>query len=183
MRRVPIQFLFAAGFALTVASCGVPIQSAGSFARGVTVDQYSTFSWNQEADITIGDPRLENNRIFEDRLHEAIEWELSLRGIRQSESSPDLLVHHHLTLADHDLVDEVIDESGYERTEVFTYEEGTIVVHVVDARTQGNVWLGWTQANVEPALAGPESMQRWVYDAVREMFEDWPVPERTGEGQ
>lgn len=180
--RVPITFLLAGGLALAVASCGVPIQSAGSFAQGASIDRYTTFAWNQEADLAIGDPRLENNRIFEDRLHDAIEWELSLRGIRQSESSPDILVHHHLTLADHEMVEDVFYEEGYSETEVFTYEAGTVVVHLVDAETRGNVWLGWAQANIESALAGPESMQTWVYDVVREMFEDWPVPDRAGQG-
>lgn len=178
--RVPTPFLLAGGLALTVASCGVPIRSSGSFLGDASVDSYATFAWNQEADLAVGDARLENNRFFEDRLHEAIAWELSLRGIRESESSPGLLVHHHLSLADHELVNEVIDESGYTETDVFTYEEGTVVVHLVDARTGENFWLGWAQANVEPALSGPESMQRWVYDVVSEMFENWPVLDRAG---
>ncbi len=173
--------LLAVGAVLALASCGVPIRSGGYFTPGLGVDGYTTFAWNQEADRTVGDPRLDNNRFFEDRLHEAIEWELSLRGIRQGEGSPDLLVHHHLSLADHELVEEVIDESGYSRTEVFAYEQGTVVVHLVDARTGQDFWLGWAQANVEPALAGPQNMERWVYDLVGEMFEDWPVPQRVGQ--
>lgn len=182
MIRVPITLLFTGVLALTVAACGVPIQSAGDFAQGASIDPYTTFGWNQEADLAIGDPRLENNRVFEDRLHEAIEWELSLRGLRESETSPDLLVHHHLTLADHEMVEEVIDEYGYTQTEVYAYEEGTVVVHIIDARTRANVWLGWAQANVEPALRSPENMQTWVYDIVGEMFESWPVLTRVGEG-
>ena len=180
MTRVPTRFLLVGGLALAVAACGVPIQSAGSFVGDASVEGYTTFAWNQEADLAMGDARLENNRVFEDRLHEAIEWELSLRGMRLDESSPDLLVHHHLSLADHELVEEIVDESGYTETEVFRYEEGTVVVHLVDARTRENFWLGWAQANIEPALTGPERMQRWVYDVVREMFESWPVPGRTG---
>jgi hypothetical protein len=180
MTRVLTPFLLASGLALAVASCGVSIRSSASFAQDVSIDRYTTFAWNQEGDRTMGDPRLENNRFFEDRLHEAIDWELSLRGIRRDESSPDLLVHHHLSLVDHELTEEVIDESGYTQTEVFTYEEGTVVVHLVDARTGANFWLGWAQANIEPALTGPASMQSWVYDVVSEMFESWPVLERTG---
>ena len=182
MMRVPTPVLLAGGLALAVASCGVPIRSSGSFVGDESIDRYTTFAWNQEADRAMGDARLENNRFFEDRLHEAIDWELSLRGIRESESAPDLLVHHHLSLADHEFVNEVIDESGYTETEVFTYEEGTVVVHLVDARTGEDFWLGWAQANVEPALAGPAAMQRWVYDVVSQMFENWPVPDRGGQG-
>ena len=180
--RPPTPFFLAGGLALAVASCGVSIRSSGSFIGDASTDRYTTFAWNQEADLVAGDARLENNRFFENRLHEAIDWELSLRGIRESESSPDLLVHHHLTLADHEFVTEVIDESGYTETEVFTYEEGTVVVHLVDARTGEGFWLGWAQANVEPALSGPENMQSWVYDIVSKMFEDWPARDRAGAG-
>jgi hypothetical protein len=173
-------FLLPGSLVLAVASCGVAIRSAGSFAPGANIDRYATFAWNQEGDRAVGDPRLENNRFFEDRLHEAIDWELSLRGIRQDESSPDLLVHHHLSLANHELVEEVIDESGYSQSEVLSYEEGTVVVHLVDARTGEDLWIGWGQANVEPAFAGPDSMERWVYNLVGRMFEGWPAPDRSG---
>jgi hypothetical protein len=178
MTRVGTFLFWISGSALALASCGVPITSAGYVAPDASLAAYTTFAWNQAGDRVVGDRRLENNRFFEDRLHEAIEWELSLRGIRRSESSPDLLVHHHLSLTDHELAQEVIDEAGLARTEVFAYEEGTVVVHLVDARTSRNVWLGWAQADVEPALASPQNMESWVYDLVEEMFDDWPVPVR-----
>jgi len=166
--------------ALSLSACGLPIASGSSFASGVDLTGPLTFSWDEEADHSVGDPRLQDNPFFEDRLHEAVEWELSLRGIHQVEDgSPDLLIHHHLTLADHEMVEEVIDEEGYSRTEVYSYEEGTIVVHIVDARTGDDSWVAWGQANVGPALSGPSEMRRWVYAIVEEMFSRWPVLERT----
>jgi hypothetical protein len=78
------------------------------------------------------------------------------------------------------LAQEVIDESGYPTTEVYAYEQGTVVVHLVDAGTGRDVWVGWAQANVEAALTGPEAMRAWVYEIVGRMFGDWPVPDRGG---
>jgi hypothetical protein len=138
----------------------------------------SSFAWNQPADRVAGDPRLQHNRFFEDRLHEAIEWQLSLRGLRLVDSSPDLLVHHHLSLEDHELAQEAVDESGYRTTEVYTYEQGTVVVHLTDARTKRSVWLGWAQADIDVALRSPENMRRWVYDVAAQMFVNWPELER-----
>ena len=159
-----------------LASCGTAIRSGSSSSPGVEFGAL-TFTWAQEEDFVVGDARLTDNRFFEDRLHEAIEWELSLRGIRHDEPSPDLLVHHHLVLAGHELAVEAIDQSGYTTTEVYVYEEGTVVVHLVDAETEEDVWVGWAQANIEQAIRGPDDMRTWVYDIVGKMFEGWPAPE------
>jgi hypothetical protein len=165
-----------------LAACGVPIRTGTYSPPGSQAAPGTTFAWNEQRDRVVGDPRLENNQFFEDRLHEAIEWELALRGIRHDESSPDLMVHHHLTLQDHELVQEMIDEAGYSAPEVYEYEGGTVVVHVVDARTNADIWLGWAEASIEVAVTGPDAMRAWVYDLVRAMFERWPVPQRDGEG-
>jgi hypothetical protein len=63
-------------------------------------------------------------------------------------------------------------------TETYVYEGGSLVIHIVDARTSDDVWVAWGQANVEPAFNSPDSMRRWVYNLVGRMFEDWPVPAR-----
>jgi hypothetical protein len=163
---------------LALGSCGLAIQSGAGFSGNLEPPRSMTFSWNQAGDRVVGDARLENNPIFEERLHEAIEWELSLRGIRRMDSAPDLLVHHHLTLRDHEMAEEIVDDLGYSTTEVYSFEEGTVVVHLTNARTGQTVWVAWAQATVEPALAGPEAMRTWVYDVVKEMFKGWPVMAR-----
>jgi hypothetical protein len=173
-RLVPLALL-----PLVVASCGVPIVSGSRFGAGVEPSAPLTFFWNQDRDLVMGDSRLENNSFFEDRLHEAVEWELSLRGFRRTADSPDLLVHHHLSLADHDLVEEIIDQDGMSRTEVYSVEEGTVTVHMVDARTGQTFWVGFAQADIEAALRGPNQMETWVYGIVRRMFSNWPVPARA----
>ena len=171
--------VFLAGMALAAAACGVPIQSGAHFAGGWQPGSRTTFAWNDEADHTQGDVRLEENAFFHARLHEAVEWELNLRGIRRSDSSPALLIHHHLSLADHELEQEVTDELGNRRSEIEIYEGGSVVLHIVDARTGEDRWVAWGQANIEPALASPDAMRGWVYALVGEMFDDWGMPERS----
>ena len=53
------------------------------------------------------------------------------------------------------------------------------MVHIVDARTGEDQWVGWAQASVESALTGPDAMRAWVYDLVGAMFQNWPVPPRA----
>jgi hypothetical protein len=166
---------------MAFAGCGVPIESGTHFAGGAQPPGEGTFAWDDESDRTQGDSRLEGNALFHAQLHEAVEWELNLRGIRFSESNPTFLIHHHFTLADHELEREVVDEAGYTNSETIIYEGGSVVLHLQNSRTNEDVWVAWAQANVEPALSSPAAMRSWVYDLVGKMFEDWPVPPRLAE--
>lgn len=163
---------------LAPSACSVPIVTGARMAPEVDVTRPVTFAWDAMETRSSGDPRLANNAFFEDRLHEAVDWQLSLRGFRRTDADPDMRLHYHLSLVDHSMVDEIIDEQGLSRTEVYTYEQGTVVVHITDARTGEDVWVAWAQANIEPALRGPDEMRRWVYDLVSEMFRTWSIPAR-----
>ena len=174
-----MRWTLAAGIAVAAAGCGVAFESGAHFAANREPPGAATFAWNDEEDRTQGDPRLQDNAFFHARLHEAVEWELNLRGIRYSESNPTYTLHHHFSLSDHAMEREVIDEAGYRATESFVYEGGSVVLHVEDARTGDDVWVAWAQGSVEPALISPEAMRGWVYDLVQAMFEDWPVPTRS----
>lgn len=176
--HVAFRPVVAVALSVALSACGMQIESGSRFASGVAPAGPLTFAWDQEGDRASGDVRLENNPFFEERLHEAIEWELSLRGIHEGAGETDLLIHHHLSLRDHELVAETADESGETSLEAYSYEEGAVVVHVVDRRTREDVWLGWGYASVEPALSGPDEMRSWVYSVVERMFESWPVPRR-----
>ena len=179
-----IEWGLSAGLLFFVASCATPVTSGSYFDPTAFFSpdrgggQGVTFAWDQET--VIGDPRLANNEFFEERLHEAVEWELSLRGFRRDDLFPRLLLHHHLTLADHELLLEGPDDPASESIgpTTFVFEEGSVVVHLADLETGDDLWLGWAVANVEPALEGPDQMRTWVYRIVGEMFKDWPIPER-----
>lgn len=177
------RFLVTAGFALAATACGVPIQSGAHFGRAWNPRPELTFAWEDEADHTQGDPRLQNNRFFHARLHEAVEFELAMRGIRYDATNPDILIHHHLSLAEHAMEREVVDEAGITTTQEETYEGGSVVVHLEDASTGDDLWVGWAHANVEPALVNPNAMRNWVYDLVGQMFKDWPVSSRMDASQ
>jgi Domain of unknown function (DUF4136) len=176
--RASRRFLLTAAVAMAATACGVPIESGAHFGRGYAPGRQATFAFNDEADHTQGDPRLQNNEFFHARLHESIEYELALRGIRYDPTNPDILVHHHLSLADHAMEEQVVDEAGVSTTQEESFEDGSVVVHLVDARTGNDLWVGWAHANIEPALVNPNSMRNWVYGLVGNMFEKWPVSSR-----
>ena len=175
----PPRWVFAFSVAFGLAGCGVPVQSGALFTNGWEPGRLTSFKWHEEMEHASGDRRLEDNTFFHSRLREAVEWELNLRGIRYSESDATLLVHHHLSLADHELEREIVDDSGVLGLESVMYEGGTVVIHVEDVSAGEDVWLAWASANIEPALTSPEAMRSWVYRLVGDMFGEWDVPART----
>jgi hypothetical protein len=164
---------------LLLTACSIPIASGAHFPSGWEPGRTATFAWRDARDQITGDSRLEGNEFFHQRLHEAVGWELSLRGMRYTETDPDLLIHHHLSLSDHVSESQVIDEAGVISTEAYVYEGGSLVVHIVNARTGNDVWVAWAEADVEPAFTSPDAMRRWVQDMVGHMFDDWPIPPRN----
>ncbi len=54
------------------------------------------------------------------------------------------------------------------------FEAGTIIVDVIDARTNRLVWRGWAQDSVDAALEDRDRLVRMVDDGVARMFATFP---------
>ena len=169
--------------ALSVAGCGLGIAAGADYRPGTSFGGYTTYAWDDDAIRRGGDVRLENNPYFEEHLFVAVASALESRGIREAEADPDLLAHYHLSVEDHIEVYEADPASGYPPprpgappgTEVVQYEEGTFILHFVDARTGQNLWIGWAQGDIGRALTTSSAMEEWVDEAVENMFELFPM--------
>ena len=53
-----------------------------------------TYDWGLAAVQPTGDPRLDNNEFFEQRVRAAVERQLARHGWRKSDT-PEVLVHYH----------------------------------------------------------------------------------------
>jgi hypothetical protein len=158
------------------------MRAGADFVPDLDLGRYRTFGLDEAAITRTGDVRLEQDPYFEDRLLEAIGRELSTRGIRRDESSPEMVVHFHLTVEDHIEVYDVDPPSGSPvstvglGTGVHQYDRGTFVVHFEDPETHEYVWVGWAEGDIGRALTGSEEMREWVDEAVEMMFGHLPVP-------
>jgi hypothetical protein len=176
---------------LFVTGCAVPIQTGVSLQPGHDLGEYTSFAWNQPEERPTGDARLDDNPLFVARVHAAIEWELTTRGIELARDGDDqfemgmsgraLAVHHHTSIEDH--VEVYEEDAGAtfrgeydEGARVDQSEEATFIVGLADAYTGALVWSGWAVLNFEKALADPSVMQRRVDAALAAMFESFPVP-------
>lgn len=163
------------------AACGLGVVAGSDGDPSVDFKRYGTFTWDEPDARPIGDPRLENNPFFYERLHAAIAVELAEHGIRQGSSGPGLVIHHHATVRNRVDVYEVDERAGYRRpagysenSQVIQYDEGTILVDIADAETRVLIWRGWAQFDIGRALTNPDVMDHAIQEAVRRMFEDFP---------
>jgi hypothetical protein len=163
-----------------VTACGLGIVAGADFSPGVDFARYTSFEWDEPDDRPVGDPRLENNPFFEQRLHAAVAIELHEHGLREEADGPRLIVHHHATVRSRVDVYERDAREGYSATrntespQVVEFSEGTILVDIADAQTRDVLWRGWAQFDITRALANPEVMERAIEEAIGKMFERFP---------
>jgi hypothetical protein len=175
---------------LIAMGCSVPIRAGADFRPGREFGQYTYFTWDEPEEHPTGDPRLDNSPFFQQRVHSAVEWEFTTRGIELiGEGDRDietggpartLAVHHHTSVQDHVEAYEVDPGAGFtaddvDEAQVTVYQEATFIVGLVDAQTGELVWSGWARVDVDKAIADPEVMRRQVDAAVAEMFKSFPV--------
>jgi hypothetical protein len=149
--------------------------------RPLDWSQYHTFDWGPADALPPGDPRLEKDPYFQDRVAGAIEKQMAARGFERSAPSatPDLLIHYHASITDRLDVDEIDSGNGYCATadcrpRVTRYEAGTLIVDVIDARTNRLIWRGWAQDSLDGALGNREQTRRTFDEGVARMFTRLP---------
>jgi hypothetical protein len=146
--------------------------------RGLDLRQYRTYAWGPADAFSTGDPRLDNNRFFDEHVRTQVEKELASRGFRKTTSGPpDLLVHYHASFTQ-DIAVRDIDRRYLYCTEgdsrPYAYDAGTLLVDLVDARTSRLAWRGWAEGSVEGAIDDQESMESRIDAAVSRILERLP---------
>ena len=164
-----------------VAGCAASTVHVGSHADpALGQRRYSTYAWGPADSLPLGDPRLDSDADFRDRMEGAIDRELTRKGYRRGQSPPDLLVHYHATIRERLDVNRLDDLHAYCAgdtcdTGIIEYEAGTFVLDIIDTRTNRLVWRGWAQDRIEPALGNPDRMRQLINEAVRRMLDRFPT--------
>jgi len=160
--------------------CAPAISVSSHVDRTVDFSRYHSFDWGPADALPTGDPRLDRNPFFKDHVQGAVERQLRARGLELSSSStPDLLIHYHASIAQRFDVNRADRTYGYCRTgdcpsDIVEYDAGTLVLDIMDARTNMLLWRGWAQNNVEDMLRDENRMARIIDRAVKQMLTRLP---------
>jgi hypothetical protein len=179
MRRLGAPIIMAI-LALGFTGCAT-MNVSSHVLRGADFTQYRTFEWGPADALPTGDPRLDRDPFFQDHVKGAVEKGMAGRGFaRVSTGTPDLLIHYHANISRRIDINRLDRALGYcydDACAVRTVEReaGTLVIDVVDARTNRLVWRGWAQHSVEDMLRDRDRMEQKIHDAVARMLERLPT--------
>jgi len=168
------------GLTVTLVVGCAGIVAGAHFQPETRFAEYRTFAWGPRDELPTGDPRLDNNPFFDAQVRSAVEAELGIRGLRPASHGADLQLHYHASVERVLNVYTVDRVSGYDSpggvrdTTLYAYDEGTLVVDLVDARTDQVVWRGWARASLEGVIDDTRRMRARVEESVRRMFERYP---------
>lgn len=168
-----------AGLAAALMAGCAGIVTGAHYLPTTSFADYESFAWGPRDELPTGDARLDNNPFFDAQVRSAVEAELGIRGLRPAEGA-QLQVHYHAS------VERVIDvytvdrasgftsPGGARDTALYAYDQGTLVVDLVDVRTREVVWRGWARASLEGVMDDTRRMRARVEESVRKMFERYP---------
>jgi hypothetical protein len=162
----------------TLAAACATMRIGSYVERGSDYSKYHTYAWGPADALPIGDPRLDNNPIFRDYLQGAVERGLNRHNLLLVPEStrPDVLIHFHGS------VRQVFDVAAADRdhgfgiatdVSVVDYDEGTLVIDMIDARTNRLIWRGWAIDSLSGILDRQDRMEEKLNQAVTKMLADF----------
>ncbi len=170
---------------------GVVLAAAGALAacatldvnsyveRGLDFSRYLSYSLESPMDFATGDPRLDNNVFFQDQLQGAISRGLNARGFMLANGKPDLLVHYHASIRKEVDINGADQKKGYEvgydtSGRPYVFDDGTLTIDLIDARTHRLVWRGWAERSLDGAINDQDWLEHRVEDTVARIFRKMP---------
>lgn len=148
--------------------------------------RYHTYAWLPEEPGPTGSPRLDSPLLHE-RIRKAVDRALEAKGFQRTEN-PDFLVRFDLTSQRKLDVDTY--NAGFYRgygywmslpqTEIREYEEGSLVIDVIDREEKKVVWRGIGQRRLRSSGTDedPEELQKRADAVAAAVLADFPPKPR-----
>lgn len=129
--------------------------------------KYATYAWMDTPQMQA----MGQATLFDRRLRSAVEAQLTAKGLRKADTNgeSDLLVVYHAGVKDK--ID--VQQWGYfgRRWDVRQYQQGTLLLDLVDAKSKSLIWRGTATSEVSEG-ADPSSDK--IAKAIHKMFERFP---------
>ena len=171
-------------FATLVGIAGVALMSTTAFAQSVSYDYdrsadfggYKTYSWVPGTSV---DDVLNHKRIMS-----AVDAQMALKGFTRVEraTNPDILIAYHATFSKNLEINGFSSGwGGYRfgpgqthRARVDEIVTGTLVIDLVDARSNTIVWRGTATKEID-VDAKPENRDKSINKAAEKLFKNYPT--------
>jgi len=160
------------------AACG-SVSTSYDFDPDAKFDQLKTYKW-------IPAPRsgaaesVDQSPLVLKRVRSAVDEQLAARGYKRVESGADFRIAARLSSRQRTRVTTTGSAYGYRRgawgasdVDVYQYDEGSIILDIVDASGKNLMWRGVARSAV-PADPTPEQITKIVNEAAQKLIANFP---------
>ena len=161
-----------------IISCASIYGVEHDYDKGFDFANLKTYDWMkipEKADI---------DSLSAQRVKKAVNAELKGKGLMMTSDNPDFLIAEHLGKKDKiHITDWGYDYGPYDRywyrypapggVSVQEYEEGSLILDFVDAKSKKMIWRGAAKAVVDPSDT-PEKREKLINEAVQEILKNFP---------
>ena len=180
MPRVPVTALLAA-LALAAGNCAT-VSVTTDFDHGVDFSRYRTFTL-AGGNLQVNGVPDNGNTLVKDRIHNALRAALLAKGLTETDKAPDVFVGYLAGARTRTEIEGMPPYApemgpywyggwwgpGYTQWWMRTYEEGTLVIDLVDRATRKLVWRAYARREVK----APVDEQK-VLEIIEKAFKAYP---------
>lgn len=162
------------------------------YDQAATFDNLRSYAWVPGTPEKSNNPELDSNTLLHDRIQGAINSWFSNHGYEKKPlQQADFLIAYRVIVEDKTSVTVLNDYYGYpmgwhygyyrpygaQRTYVYYYQQGSIIIDIVDPKTRKLMWRGSATDDVLRESATPEKRQQRITEAVNAILKNFP-PEK-----
>jgi len=171
-----IQTTLFAIFLICFSNCST-MKVYSDFDRDLSVKNYSTFGWTNDEKLEAKNNPLYYNELNDKRIKNDIGEQLKKYGYQLDSGSPQLKIHYHIVLEDRTAINpEPFGSYGRDwvdrNVNVREFREGTLIIDLMDAKTNNLVWRGWAVNFLDED--SPDQLENQFKNAVNKIFEKFP---------
>ena len=163
--------IFLMGF---VVSCSTIYGVQYDYDKQADFKNLKTYDWMtvpEKADI---------DSLKVERAKKAVNAELQAKGLMMTSNNPDFLIAEHLGKKDKVQVtnwgynyDQYGMDLGPQGVDTYQYEEGSLILDFVDAKSKKMIWRGVAKAEINNTDT-PEKTEKLINEAVQEILKNFP---------
>jgi len=172
--------------AAMVAGCGASVEYNSDYDPTADFSNIRTYQWAQRTTSGDDDPRVYND-ITMRKVKYAVDQALEAKGMRMVSNNPDVYVAWHGAINGKMSLQTVSSNYGYgygwygyggmgmgtSTTYVNEWDEGTLLVDIIEGRKKELIWRGSAQAELKKRQ-DPQEGQAYLNDVVVKMLAGFP---------
>ncbi len=147
-------------FLLLLSGCS-PLPARYDLDSSIDFSHYHSYQWRQRSFDRVS---ITDNSLIEKRIQTTIDRHLSNRGLERTDNSPDFIMNYHIVTRERlDIRDYGYDYYWPYRygmyPDIYSYTEGTLILDMIDAKTDKLIWRGWTSRAINQHTLPPKTLE------------------------